>query len=167
MTEVEEAPSEPRIPDDEAVRLFAARKRVRDSELSYHAADLERKDRKASLDAAQEGLNRLIDSIEAGPGPLFTETAAPDDWRAVSIEMILGPGRIANALAENVPALLTLGDLTDWQTLKGDIWAKDVQGLGPKAVETLDEATAKFWGAHPEFCKDADGPDGDASDQDD
>jgi len=71
-------PLEPRIPDASAALLFAARGRVRDCVTSYLAADKERKDRKADLDAAQDDVNRIIDDIEAGPGPLFDEAAEKD-----------------------------------------------------------------------------------------
>lgn len=150
-----EVPDEesPIISDDMAHQLFDARKAVRSCESKYDDADANRKAAKASLERSQDQLNELIDEIERGPGPLFEEPPSPDGWRTASLEDILGPGRLATALAENDPSIKTLGELTDWQKIKGDFWAKDIPGVGPKAVEKLDEATTVFWEEHSLFCQ--------------
>lgn len=141
------------ISDLDAGEIFIARQRLRAAEHDEADAAAVHKSKKKHREALQEQLNQLIDSVFAGPGPLFAgESGEPSDrnWRAQRLDGLgdFGPGltdSILRALSENSPSLVTMGDLCDWQEAKGDFWVKDIKGIGPEAQAKIDEATTPFW----------------------
>lgn len=127
------------------------------------------KAKEEEIDDAQRELEDLI--LCSAPGPLFehakTTTAEKEDgplrspeasspppidvdvaWRSLKIEDELGltPGLLGNLHNANIH---TIGDLTDFQNPETNggrhkVW-EDVQGVGPKAVDKIDDAMAMFW----------------------
>jgi len=64
------------------------------------------------------------------------------------------------ALEANDPAIVTVGDLAEWQREKGQFWAKDIPGIGDVAHEEIEDALTAFYQAfneqHPETKEEAD-----------
>lgn len=79
--------------------------------------------------------------------PLFdepeTEEGQPEDWKGVQLsELDMKP---ATVLKFEKNEIITLGDLTDFQTDHDTFWVKDLKDFGPAAGTDADEAVAKFW----------------------
>jgi len=137
---------------------------LREANEDYHKALLEsnlsgeiHKGKKKVLETAQTALNEVCDAITRGavPLPLFDWANEPEIalWMDVPLAHLFEPGipdRYLTALADNEPPILTLGDLTNWQSEKGDFWVKDVKGLGEGGQVAIDEATAGYWEHHPQ-----------------
>ena len=98
------------------------------------------------------------------PAPTDASVAAPvastecdkppipdESWKLVTIEELGIKGRALKALHEHVPPLTTHGELSAWQEKKGDFWAKDIAGLGPKGREEIENAQFAYFNAHPEL----------------
>lgn len=90
-------------------------------------------------------------SITGEDGEVLWKRESPDqedlteDERAMRLHRIHISPAIITKLAENEPRILSLGDLVDWQREKGDFWAKDITGIGPKAREEIENALMRFW----------------------
>jgi hypothetical protein len=152
-------PSIPTIPQELLDELNAANKAYNEAALQHHGAAEIAKALKKELDAAQERQNRAVDAITnpKSPLPLVKEMEksaesgdATDDeaWRTVRLDSLTGPeisARYIKAMAEHEPPIHTMGDLTDWQELKKDFWAKDIKGLGKAGQDEIAGATMMFW----------------------
>ena len=78
--------------------------------------------------------------------------ATPDDaWRSVQLSTLtpaIKPAKL-KALAENATPITTLGELSDWQTKKGEFWAKEIRGLGDGGREQVEKACEAYYAANP------------------
>ncbi|MDD4888893.1 MAG: hypothetical protein PHU85_03105 [Phycisphaerae bacterium] len=85
----------------------------------------------------------------------FADNAAPaspsagaviGDWKPIPLSEVPGlPPIVRNVLANAEPAILTIGDLTEFQAKFGETWAQKVKGFGPSSRQKLDEAMERFW----------------------
>jgi len=133
--------------------LREANERYHKAMLEYDLASEISKSKKKVLETAQTALNEVCDAITRGavPLPLFDSAEGGNElWMNVNLMDLVPelPDRYLVALADNEPPILTLGDLTNWQTEKGDYWAKDIKGLGEAGVVAIDEATTEYWTQH-------------------
>jgi hypothetical protein len=165
--------------DEDHVPAEILKQRDKVARLSHAMLKLEqaKKSLKGMLDAAVEELDNqessraaaqnvplpLIDSAvqqaaaESGqsnhpvPSCEATPSAPPaEPWRSEILADIGLPDGIVKKLAEHEPPIVTLGELTDWQTAKGDFWAKDIHGIGLAAAEKIGSVCEKYWAAHPQ-----------------
>ena len=103
-------------------------------------------------------IHDLGDFIRGGEMPLFegnkasesasAERVTGDDWKTVRLDSLATPAispRYLKAMEENTPPIRTLGELADWQSEKGDFWAKDIKGLGETGQDELVNATTAYW----------------------
>ncbi|HNX27447.1 MAG TPA: hypothetical protein PKK48_08590, partial [Phycisphaerae bacterium] len=118
-------------------------------------------DAKKAYDAAMEELQEH--SIEEPQFPIMQEsepakaaepvTATPadendDSWREQELAGLVAPEispKVLEKLRDNEPSITTMGELADWQNVKGDFWAKDIKGIGPEAAGEIADATLAFW----------------------
>ncbi len=118
---------------------------------------------KKRLEAVTDELVRAVGKrVHPPAAPLFDQP--PGDIPAVAADAALdtlladltGPDgftlspRVLRALAECLPPILTVRELTTWQKDKGQFWAKDIDGLGEVGAGRLDEAMLAFWRKHPQ-----------------
>ncbi len=150
----------PTISNEQAAQLFVARGQVKGALAAEDDANAQYKYLKKRREACEESLGELIDSIAAGPGPLFdkddeetTDTPDPERWRGLSVTDLVLPNVTVQRLAEHRPPILTLGDLSDWMAKKGEFWAVDIAGIGAASKESAEEGFRQFWEQHPEYCQ--------------
>jgi hypothetical protein len=81
--------------------------------------------------------------------PLFRkEPAIPENgaWRVVTLASLAEPAIKPGILARLAGAgIETMGALCDFQAKNGDMWDRDVKGVGKAALDHIAEATTAFW----------------------
>ncbi len=159
MTEEEQVTEGQELPEQENVdpalwlQLQQANQRFHASQSEYDSANEVAKAAKKRMEAMQEALNGVVDSIVAAGTelPLF-QNDEPDahNWRAVSIQALVLSPKVDACLRENEPPLETVGALSDWMNAKGDFWAKDLNGIGDAARKEIEDALEAFWATQEE-----------------
>jgi hypothetical protein len=160
--ELENIPSitHPKIDDDMADEIFAARVELREREADHEEAKAQAKAAKDAMEAAQKRLNRLIDEASRGPGPLFQNApAAPataersEAWRDVRLDTLdIAPG-ILEKLAE--AGIDTIGAVVAHSEAHPNKGLRTIPGIGPEKAEAVADALAKYWEQHPRDATDA------------
>lgn len=146
--------------------LFAMQSRIRRAKSDEVDANDTYKGLKKRREALEDERDKFLAEIEEGviAPPMFisqepkTESSATradaigtdDDssWRAVPLASLIDPEikpGVLKALMENDPSITTMGELVDWQAAKGDFWAKDINGVGTAAQDSIADATFAFW----------------------
>jgi len=78
--------------------------------------------------------------------------ASPNAWRRQKIAVLPGLApKTIDLLAE--AGLTTLGRLSDYMGKYGTTWANGLKGIGEVAATKIEDAWARFWADHPEFCQ--------------
>jgi hypothetical protein len=111
----------------------------------------------AELAKFSKGVGRLV-VLEVGEIP----DDAPDEfddeadgslaiegpWVNVNLDELFDPKKsIRKAFAK--AGINTVGEYTEWCKKKGDFWAKDLAGVGPKAQQEIEDTFVKFWKDNP------------------
>ncbi len=139
---------------EQSVTLRDANADFAEAAQECQSAKLDHTAKKKTMDETQAHLNAIVAAILQPPTmPLFDgekpadtgDPVMPDDWRDSLVTSLGLPEAVVLALAENEPALNTLGELTDWQASKGDFWAKDIDGLGDAGRKKIEDALEAFW----------------------
>uniref|UniRef100_A0A6M3L2T4 Uncharacterized protein n=1 Tax=viral metagenome TaxID=1070528 RepID=A0A6M3L2T4_9ZZZZ len=81
--------------------------------------------------------------VEANPEADVQE-AEERQWREIPLADLKIPAGTLGKLAE--AGLETIGALADWQQEKGEFWAVDIAGIGPKAAVKIEEVLLAAWG---------------------
>lgn len=154
-----EAEPKPRIPNELAEKIFAARTELIVANVEYDRAAEDARLNKKNVEKLQAGLNRLIDDARQGIGPLFgtdEPKAEKEDWREVTMaDVRAGKHRDFQALTQGIvdklaeAGIVTVGDLTERQGQDG-VGLLAISGIGSVALEKIDNAMLAFWAAHPE-----------------
>lgn len=112
----------------------------------------------AELAKFSKGVGRLVvyeigeipaDAVDEGLDDDLPMLKADGPWAAVLLSTLFDPKKaICKALKK--AGLETVGDFADFQAKKGDFWAKDLAGIGPKARQEIEDVFEKFWLANPQ-----------------
>lgn len=68
-------------------------------------------------------------------------------WLSISLSDLQDPSvppKVLKSLSDSTPSIVTIGDLVAWQEEKGDLWLRDIKGLGPAGVELLRVACTNY-----------------------
>ena len=68
-----------------------------------------------------------------------------ESWRLTTLASLGLKISIRKKLEDHEPSISTVGELTDWQSKKGDFWIKDIKGLDKAARDEIDNLMAAFW----------------------
>ena len=121
---------------------------------------------KKKMDKAQEAVNRAVDELvgqqqtrpDGFPVDSPLAVASDDDaWKTVKLMDLEKPcikAGVLKVMMGHSPPITTLGELTDWQALKSDFWAKDLPGIGRAAQDSIAAATEAYWTRNPREKKD-------------
>lgn len=113
----------------------------------------------AELAKFSKGVGRLV-VYEIGEIPADAPDEHLDDddrgllkasgpWAEVNLDTLFDPKKsIRKALHK--AGLDTVGQYADYVADKGDFWAKDLAGVGPKARQEIEDTMEKFWTANPQ-----------------
>lgn len=171
---VEPDPDMPPEPDEDTVipeelldALEDAKRYLDEAAEKLEEMTNRRKYAKNELDEAQEEFNRAAQAVIAvrtkgfpADSPLGQaasadktpdEDEAPDSWRDTLLSDLRMPdgapiaNRYIEAMQENEPPIVTMGEFVDWCNEKGDFWAKDIGNFGDEGRRQVDEATTHFW----------------------
>ena len=137
--------------DAEARRIAM---RILDLRDKHECAKANARAAKKALEAAHEALaDHAMQKLTFGP--LFDENAADDEqWRTVSVDELVDHGATAPQIAKltgKAPPIRTLGDLSSY--LDDDYTRlTDIEGVGTKAAEAIEDALGAWFAANPEMC---------------
>jgi chromosome segregation ATPase len=138
---------------DQQMRRIAAR--ATDLEMRWAAAKEEASALKKSYEAALKELQDMA-SRKLTAGPLFEKPEHEQNaWRVASINELADHGATQSQikkLTEKTPGPIgTLGDLSDF--LQDDRRRlTDIDGVGGKAAEAIEDALSAWFAAHPDEC---------------
>lgn len=90
-------------------------------------------------DAVDEGLDDDEAPMLKADGP----------WAKVLLSTLFDPKKAIHKALKKA-GLDTVGDFAEYQAKKGDFWAKDLAGIGPKARQDMEDTFEKFWLANPQ-----------------
>lgn len=142
---------------------------IREKETEVRVLEGTAKDAKEHAAACKKKFERadeqLRDLIRTGLDPqkeLPFEQADANAWRDLDLDELEMTDSQRKKLAEHfesksLPA--TLGSLSDWRNRYNETWYQDIDGIGQKAAEAIDNAWVEFWAKHPE-CGDTKPPEG-------
>jgi len=98
-----------------------------------------------------EEISKLLDEIEAGPGPLFDKgkkdpKAQGEAWREKKLPELKLTPKILKHLAEHDKGIRTVGDLADFSTPKNGYvsFLTDIAGIGKAAAQKIEDVTMEF-----------------------
>jgi hypothetical protein len=106
------------------------------------------------VDEALAQLYRITRDQDIPPlfrkGPAIPEDGAaiPEDgaWRFVTLACLAEPAIKPGILSKLATAdIKTMGGLCDFQQKYGDMWNRDIKGVGKAALDNIAEATTAFW----------------------
>ena len=152
---------DPTTTEDRLAELEEWEEAVREARLNEKAAKVEYERRKAATKTAkaewEEAVEAMGEAIDQKPGkyPLFEQQAdqgpvEPAEWRSTPLADIIAPTTAAK-LAECEASITTIGDLQDFVNAQGDLWWRDVPGIGEGKAEKIGDAVAQWFADHPEF----------------
>ena len=158
------------VPDDDRLSLLESHDhdlrriadRVTDLKIKLVTAKEEASQCKKSLDAALDELHDVA-RRKLTAGPLF-DGPPQDEWRVVTIGELTDHGvtvaQVSRLLEKTPGPITTLGDLADF-TGDGRNRLADIDGIGAKAAESIEDAISKWFGANPDKCPPIGGSDDD------
>jgi hypothetical protein len=118
----------------------------------------------AELAKFSKGVGRLVafDIGEIPPKPKAEKASNPNEvpgalkadgpWAKVSLDDLFDPKKSTRKTLAKAN-LNTVGELSDYQAKKGDFWAKDLDGCGPKMRQEIEDRLIKFWADNPDASK--------------
>lgn len=171
MTQTQAAEEVPPVPpeekkpvDEKIVKLealeregthIAALIKVRDEKREIAATDraTANESQKEADDADEDVEDALVKlyhiSRDQDIPPLFRpEPAVPENgaWRVVTLASLAEPAIKPGILTRLAGAgIETMGSLCDFQAKNGDMWNRDIKGVGKVALDNIAEATTAFW----------------------
>lgn len=128
-------------------RIIEAESACMADEEAMEESKAELKERKAKYEASVARLRSLVRTLGRDRDrPLLAlaegaQQAGDEQWRATDLGALGLTSRISKALCE--AGIDTLGKLADYTASEKQL--TDIEGIGAKAAEDIDAATAAFW----------------------
>lgn len=110
---------------------------------------------KKNLEVAVE---QLLETIRHPDGPKLELVGEGAEWRDDPITVLDLPKKAHDALALTAE-LATIGELSDYLASNA---LTGIDGIGEGAARKIEDAMAKFWADHPEYCQPVPEPDAEA-----